>query len=231
MNSKIKDEYDVEIAAETLQEAIITTYHNNCPLKTRKIRHQTPWWTRDLETKRQAVHKLFRKALTSGEWDLYRRTLAKYNSDVRKAKRSWRRLCEEVKSTPEGARLYRILKQEPQNIVGMLLGPTGDYTKTGKETMDLLIQHHFPKSTPLDDNENGHIIGPLRRATADDWNMSKEVVTPNKIKWAINSFDPYKSPGLDGIQPMHLQKVDWLLPILTEIFRASLALSFTPNIW
>jgi len=32
MNSKIKDEYDVEIAAETLQEAIITTYHNNCPL-------------------------------------------------------------------------------------------------------------------------------------------------------------------------------------------------------
>jgi hypothetical protein len=62
--------------------------------------------------------------------------------------------------------------------------------------------------------------------------MSKEVVTPNKIKWAINSFDPYKSPGLDGIQPVHLQKVDWLLlPILTTIFRASLALSFIPNTW
>jgi hypothetical protein len=45
----------------------------------------------------------------------------------------------------------------------------------------------------------------VRRATADDWNMSKEVVTPNKIKRAINSFDPYKSPGLDGIQPVHLQ--------------------------
>jgi hypothetical protein len=101
-----------------------------------------------------------------------------------------------------------------------------------KVTLDLLIQYHFPKSTPLDDNENSHIIGPLRRATADDWNMSKEVVTPNKIKWAINSFDPYKSPGLDGIQPVHLQKVYWLLlPILTKIFRASLALSFIPNIW
>jgi hypothetical protein len=61
--------------------------------------------------------------------------------------------------------------------------------------------------------------------------MSKEVVTPNKIKWAINSFDPYKSSGLDGIQPVHLQKVDWLLlPILTTIFRASLTLSFIPNI-
>jgi len=129
MNSKVKDEYDVEIAAETLQQAIITTYHN-CRLKTRKIRRQTPWWTKDLETKRQAVCKLFWKALTSGKWDLYRRTLAKYNSDVRKAKRrSWKRLCEEVNSTPEGARLYRILKREPQNIVGMLLGPTGDYTK------------------------------------------------------------------------------------------------------
>jgi hypothetical protein len=63
----------------------------------------------------------------------------------------------------------------------MLLGPTRDYNKTRKETLDLLIQHHFPKSTPLDDNENSHITGPLRRATADDWNMSKEVVTPNKI--------------------------------------------------
>jgi hypothetical protein len=70
MNSKIKNEYDVQIAAETLQEAIITTYHNNCHLKTRKIRRQTPWWTEDLETKRQAVRKPFRKALTSGEWDL-----------------------------------------------------------------------------------------------------------------------------------------------------------------
>jgi hypothetical protein len=62
--------------------------------------------------------------------------------------------------------------------------------------------------------------------------MSNEVVTPNKIKWAINIFDPYKSPGLHGIQPVHLQKVDWLLlPILTKIFRASMALSFIPNIW
>jgi hypothetical protein len=106
MNLKIKDEYDVEIAAETLQEDIITIYHNNCPLKTSKIRCQTHWWTEDLETKIQAEHKLFRKALTSGEWGLYRRTLTKYNSYVCKAKsRSWRRLCEEVNSTPEGARL------------------------------------------------------------------------------------------------------------------------------
>jgi hypothetical protein len=115
--------------------------------------------------------------------------------------------------------------------VGTLLGPTGDYTKTGKETLDLLIQYHFPKSTPLDDNENSHIIGPLRRTTADDWNMSKEVVTPNKVKWVINSFAPYKSPRLDGIQPMHLQTVHWLLlSILTKIFRASLAISFIPNV-
>jgi hypothetical protein len=57
-------------------------------------------------------------------------------------------------------------------------------------------------------------------------------VTPNKIKWAINSFDSYKSPDLDGIQPVHLQKVNWLLlPLLTKIFRASLAISFIPNIW
>jgi hypothetical protein len=142
----------------------------------------------------KAKSLLFWKALTSGEWDLYRRTLTKYNSDVHKAKRrSWRRLCEEVNLTPEGARLYRILKRVPQNIVGMLQGPAGDYTKTGKETLDLLIQYHFSKSTPLDDSENSHIIGPLRTASEDDWNMAKEVVTPNKIIWAINSFDPYIS--------------------------------------
>jgi hypothetical protein len=92
--------------------------------------------------------------------------------------------------------------------LGKRQGPTADYTKTGKETLDLLIQHHFPKSTPLVDNENSHIIGPLRRAIEDDWNMAKEGVTPNKIIWAINSFDTYKSPGLDGIQLVHLQKVD-----------------------
>jgi hypothetical protein len=58
------------------------------------------------------------------------------------------------------------------------------------------------------------------------------VVTYRRVEWAIDSFAPYKSPGVDGIFPAMLQKGrEVVIPYLVRIFCACLATGYVPAIW
>lgn len=37
-------------------------------------------------------------------------------------------------------------------------------------------------------------------------NLAKKIFTTEKIRWAVNSFRPYTSPGGDGIAPITIKK-------------------------
>jgi hypothetical protein len=51
--------------------------------------------------------------------------------------------------------------------------------------------------------------------------VAARVVIYGRKKWAIDSFAPYKSPGMDGIFPALLQEGRKILvPYLVKIFRA-----------
>jgi hypothetical protein len=55
------------------------------------------------------------------------------------------------------------------------------------------------------------------------------VVTYRRVEWAIDSFAPYKSPGVDGIFPALLQQAqEVVIPYLVRIFRACLATGYIP---
>ena len=63
-------------------------------------------------------------------------------------------------------------------------------------------------------------------------NTAEEVVTHEKLKWAIDSMAPYKSPGVDGIYPVLLQRgLKYLSTPLVHVFRESIALGYIPSIW
>ena len=54
----------------------------------------------------------------------------------------------------------------------------------------------------------------------------------NSIEWAIDSFSPFKSPGMDGVIPIMLQKTKKLIaPILGKIFQGCLRYGLIPTIW
>jgi hypothetical protein len=36
--------------------------------------------------------------------------------------------------------------------------------------------------------------------------VSKKVISDDRLKWAVFSFQPYKSPGMVGIMPIMLQQ-------------------------
>uniref|UniRef100_A0A8D9BL84 Uncharacterized protein n=1 Tax=Cacopsylla melanoneura TaxID=428564 RepID=A0A8D9BL84_9HEMI len=102
-------------------------------------------------------------------------------------------------------------------------------TQSGKETLETLIQAHFPGSENIDCSVPSDTVRPgtsYRRPQKDDWKLAKRVVTHNRLDWALGTFEPYKAAGNDGIFPALLQQAkEMLIPILLilcKLFRASI---------
>ena len=160
-----------------------------------------------------------------------------YNKALRQAKReSWRRHCEEIEKAPECARLHRILFKDEQSAIGSIQLENGDYTTTEKETLEELFRVHFPGSEIILEPSGGwnglELEFPKWKGSRGDWAVSRRVVSYNKLKWALFSFQPYKSPGMDGIMPIMLQQgFERLAGKLLMLLRASLALGYIPVSW
>jgi hypothetical protein len=66
----------------------------------------------------------------------------------------------------------------------------------------------------------------------EDEAVSRSVISFDKLKWAIFSFKPYKSPSIDGIMPIMLhQGFELLVGKLLVLLRASLALGCIRMSW
>ena len=47
---------------------------------------------------------------------------------------------------------------------------------------------------------------PVPKARGCDWARAKKIVTFETLRWAISTFEPYKTPSSDRIYPVLLQK-------------------------
>jgi ribonuclease HI len=233
---KITSCIQLDQAAFELQDIMLDCYYSSCPLSTRSRTRRVRWWSQDLAVKRRTVRRLFNRAKRTMDWQEYHGALTDYGNAVRKAKLdSWRAFCSEIESSSKAARLHKVMAQDPINPVGTLSKPTGGFTATAEETLNLLLESHFPGCLFSD----GMLAGPdppahspWPRASREDWTLARRVVTVANTKWAINKFKPFKSPGGDGIFPALLQKgPETLYPILCDLFRASLALGYVPQPW
>ncbi|XP_072161372.1 retrovirus-related Pol polyprotein from type-1 retrotransposable element R1 [Bemisia tabaci] len=226
---------ELNAAALALEGVITSAYHNSCP----EIKRREPtleWWSPKLGELRQETRKLWNKARRDGSWDEYYTSLNAYNRELRRAKKeSWRKFCEEIDTYSDGAKLMRLLAKDPAFKGGNLMKPDGSLTETEAETLEVLLQTHFPECEPLQDensNEARETQTFVRRTGRLDWHEARETVTVNRLKWAVKSFKPYKAPGPDGILPALLQQgAEILQPALIRILRASLAFGYIPQGW
>jgi len=73
---------------------------------------------------------------------------------------------------------------------------------------------------------------PKWKGSREDWALSRTVISYDKLKWVVFSFQPYKSPGIDGIMSIMLQQgFELLAGKLMMLLRASLALGYIPMSW
>ncbi len=55
-------------------------------------------------------------------------------------------------------------------------------------------------------------------ANSIDWHMAGKVVMEDRVRWAVNTFIPYKANGPNGIYPICLQKgLDTIIKYLIKV--------------
>ncbi|CAH1974332.1 unnamed protein product [Acanthoscelides obtectus] len=224
---------DIEAAVESLSRDLTAAYEENCPLRKVQGKGKATFWTKDLEDRKRAVHKLLSRVKHrrgSPLWEEYKKALQEYKKEIRRASReSWRHFCQSINDIPATARIHRVLCKDTKARLGSLHDPSGGNTTSEEDTLRLLMDTHFPGSTVARSITE---CMQLRRPSREDWRTAREIVTFERTVWAVDSFAPYKSPGLDGVFPAMLQQGRIsVVPYLLNVFRACVATGFTPRSW
>lgn len=230
---RVRDTHELEQAALTLSGSILTSFEGSCPMSVGK-KGKVSWWTQELAALRKRVRSLFKRAKVNNNWDAYHRLLTQYNLAIRRAKRlSWTRFCENLEGVSEASRIHKILAKDRVSQLGSLEGPGGMLIHDAGEVLRLMGSTHFPGCIFLNQQAAPDIrLEESRRAAPSSWIAASRIVTVSKIRWAVKSLSPYKSPGPDGIRPICLQQgIEHLLPVMCKLFRASLALGHIPKVW
>lgn len=80
----------------------------------------------------------------------------------------------------------------------------------------------------LDPDPTGEFI----LSEEENLEIALKIVSHDKIKWAIDSFSPFKAAGEDGIFPAILQNsYEIIAEFLFDIFLASIRLVHIPTCW
>ncbi|XP_039306377.1 uncharacterized protein LOC120359948 [Solenopsis invicta] len=201
-------EEELELCVDHLQRALVESYERNCPERAVKNSRGNSWWSPKLQELRN-----------------YR------DSVVKAQKKSWKEFCESVEGVPETARLCRILARNPDAVLDSISLPDGTMV-----TRERCLVHLLEASFPGFRREHGELFAHdaegSRRPRKADWGLAASIVKPGKVRWAINTFKPFKSAGPDQVFPALLQEgLELVVGPLTRTLRACLALGHTPSAW
>lgn len=227
----ICDTNGIEHSCKAIGQAIMKAYHAANTPTIRDAANPTPWWNDELEEMKKEVRHLYNLAYRCGEphmWEDYYKKSKCYSRLIRKSKRdTWRSFCDSLETVSEVNRLRKITSQEQACRLGVVRKPDNTLTDCLKETAEIMINTHFPGSE--------RVSKPLtfnRTVKNVDRRFAKRIITLDRVKSAVNSFEPFKTPGPDGIFPGLLQ---WGGPSLwrwlVEIFMACLGATHCPTVW
>ena len=232
VKSKPKTTGNVETQLNVLHTAMLDAYHRSCPLTIVEEQDPTPWWCGELEKLKKEVRKTFNHALRDTSqmaWNEYKIKKREMKKSLRQRKRkSWRDFCSEMGTISEVSRLQKMVTRDPVSRIGLVRDGTGKMTETLEETNKILMEEHFPGSQI---SSQGWVIQ-NRMATRLNRKEAEGIVTIGAVLRSIDSFKPFKKPGVDKIFPALIQwGSEVLTPRLREIYVTCLATGFIPTAW
>lgn len=219
---------EIETLANSIEAAIVGAYHLACPLRKTRYRKRAPWWTGEVEKLRRVTRKFknrFVRTKTDGDRIAYEQSKRTYKREIRRSKRmSWRKYCEEMEGQTELSRLQKAMSKDRRIADGPLMDG-GEMTSSHEEALKVLMNKHFPGCVLTAEDE-------IDEGNFDLIRAPEKMITVAKIKHAMESFSPFKSPGPDGIFPALLQHgVSELTPYLLALFKGSFELGYIPKTW
>ena len=99
--------------------------------------------------------------------------------------------------------------------------------------MLLLMRKNFPVFRVTNGEEGESVVDNRRgRWRNRNWHLTAQVVAPEKVKWAVKTFDRYKSPEVNMIYTAFLiEGLDHIIGTLVSILRKFKATGHTPLQW
>lgn len=241
-NSKLFDRINstkkLDEAVEYLTVSINKAFDRSCPgrINRPKANH---WWNNELQQLKNETRKLYRIAReskgSSNEhscWITLRRSRNAYTREIRRAKiGDWVNFCSSIEGASAISRLHKLLAKDSSKGPGILKKPNGDFTNSGEEAAQLLLDTHFPGNAKADTCVNVNEQHAIEHIIMPNETIDK-ITTANRVEWALFSFDKYKSPGKDKIYPALIQK-SWHIvnKCIVNIYKASLQLCYIPKTW
>lgn len=225
----------VDTAVESLTNALHSAFLHACPGRSSKPL-KNRWWNNKLSTLRKQCRKLYRSyrfcppTLKDVRWDEFKAKRNEYNFELKKSKEnSWVRYCNEIEGITAMSRVHKLMAKDSLNMPGVLRYSNGDFTKTPEEAAKLLLDTHFPGNSCINSSDTATRF---RDLTFRESEINANCITLDRIRWAVKSFKPYKSAGLDEILPVLLQKaLHQIENHLLTIFTASLKFGYIPKLW
>ena len=227
---KISSVDELESAVNELTDTLVWSYEEACPLRRQSVRYKTQWYNGRLARLKAACNQAWNHRLRDG-MDPVRIARKAYKRECRKAKRSsWKSFCESVEGVSPTARIHKILSKDKRNQVDSLRLPNGEHLSDEKSILTHLLEVHFPECVdPALDNHSREVF---HVGGSHIWRKARNMMSLKMIRWAINSFMPFKSAGKDKVFPALLQHaLDIIINPLHEIFVASVALGHIPSAW
>lgn len=231
---------DIDAACNDLNAIIMQSYEVSCPLSRPPPPGKSPGWTSELTELKNRSRKTFNKAYNSKRlpqleqdilWDIHHKAKAEYKKAIdNKNRKAWKNFTEEVEVCKPMAKLKAALAKDPFQPE-LLCNENGESTTSSEEALNLLLEKHFPG---IETNNLTRSIPKNRKRKPNykDWQTARRLITVDRVKWAIKSFKPFKSPGIDQILPvLIIESRDILIPTLVKLLQASLAHGYIPKTW
>lgn len=229
---------ELDDAAHKLMLLLVDAFKKSSKRKKKPIYKKQPWYNAELLNLRKLMRQAYRKSAKAPNREEIRvearRLKAKYFKACDKAKRkSWRNMIEELEEVKDIARMHKFMEKGNCGKIATIKKDDGLFTTNAGETQDELMKKHFSEVTSLGKDAEWREVPPIDLKLNDEEIKSILDSTSDEImNWAIDSFSPNKSPGVDEIFPALLQKSkDFILPILQTLFRASLITGYIPKVW
>ena len=205
-----------------------------CPEKSVRVKDvNNPWWTKELQQQQRKILRAhFRAKLktpTEENKNVYRRNFNQFRKDCNNAKqKNWRQFVENTNDKDGMNVLRKILEKNKRNTLGILQRQDGTLTNPGKETLEYLLQSHYPSLEPIQDTN--HTDTKIQTSLINSACIPG--INTEALETVFNGFKNKKSPGPDKLRPLILKELPRnKLEELIFIYKTMLLLKFTPTKW
>ncbi len=192
------------------------------------------FWNEELYALKNKANCLYRKYMKAGSqenWDNYLTAKHMLQRELRRSKsKTWKDFCTNTKNVTETAQLNKLIHKKENRSIGLMKLDDGTETSNPVETLNLLLDVHFPGSLTMDStNEEGGAHG----GPEVNWDTKDtSFITIDKVRKSLADFGSHKAAGTDGIKPIVLQNLDvHTLRTLVQLYKVCIQTGYTPRCW